>query len=127
MANFWAMSTVPEKYRDRKLYEWNPNVSLVRTNAEDNRKMGEWIARAANESTGPVAILLPLKGVSMLDSPGGEFWDPQADKACFDAIKANVRAGIPVKELDLNINDPEFAAEIANTLLSLVKVPAAVG
>ena len=121
MANFWGIDTVPEKYKDRQLYEWNPNVTLMRTNVEENIRIGEMIAAAANASTAPVAVLLPLKGVSMLDSPGGEFWDPQADRACFEAIKSNLKPGVPVFELDLNINDPEFAQTIAENLLGMLK------
>jgi uncharacterized protein (UPF0261 family) len=120
MANFWGRDTVPAKYQDRLLYEWNPDITLMRTNIEENRRMGEMIASAANSSTGPVAIILPLKGVSMLDSPDGAFWDPTADSACFDAIRANVRAGIPVIEVDANINDPEFADKAASVLLGLI-------
>ncbi|WP_322807757.1 Tm-1-like ATP-binding domain-containing protein [Thermanaerothrix sp.] len=121
MANFWGMDTVPEKYRHRKLYQWNPNVTLLRTNVEENIKIGEMIARAANESKGPVAVLIPLKGVSMLDSPGGAFWDPEADRACFDAIKRNLRPDIPYIELDYNINDPEFSGKVAETLLEMLQ------
>ena len=120
MCNFWALSTVPEKYRNRNLYQWNPNVTLMRTNVEENRMMGRMIAKAANESKGRVAILLPLKGVSMLDSPGNAYWDPEADRACYEAIKTNVKRGIAVIELDNNINDPEFAAKAAETLLGMV-------
>lgn len=120
MCNFWGMDTVPEKYRNRNLYQWNPNVTLLRTNVEENTRMGELIARAANESKGPVAILLPLKGVSQLDSPGNPFWDPEADAACFDAIKANLRPGIPVIEMDANINDPEFADKAVEILLEML-------
>ena len=98
MANFHARADVPQKYQSRLLYEWNPNVTLMRTNVEENRTMGEMIARAANASTGPVAILIPLKGVSQLDSPSGAFWDSEADAACFTAIKENLRADIPLIE-----------------------------
>lgn len=120
MANFWGRSTVPEKYQQRNLYEWNPNVTLMRTNAKENRRMGEMIANAANASAGPVAVLLPLKGVSMLDSPGGQFWDPEADAACYGAIKANLKASIPVYELDYNINDPEFADRATEVLIGMM-------
>ena len=82
--------------------------------------MGEMIAAAANASTGPVAILLPLKGVSQLDSPGGPFWDPEADGACYDAIKRNLKPGIPVIEVDANINDPEFADRAVEMLLGML-------
>ena len=120
MANFWARETVPEKYRDRLLYEWNPNVTLMRTNVEENRKIGEMIARAANESTGPVVLLIPLKGVSQLDSPGAAFWDPDANRACFEAIKTNLKPGIRIIEMDHNINDPEFAGKAVELLLEIM-------
>jgi uncharacterized protein (UPF0261 family) len=121
MANFWGMDTIPEKYRSRKLYQWNPNITLLRTNVEENERIGEMIAAAANAATAPVVILLPLKGVSQLDSPGGAFWDPQADHACFAAIKKVLRPGIQVIEMDYNVNDPEFADKAAQTLLDIIK------
>ena len=118
MANFGGIETVPERYRDRNLYQWNPNVTLLRTNVAENTQIGELLAAAANASTAAVTVILPLKGVSMLDSEGNRFWDPEADAACYDAIKSNLRPGIPVVELDLNINDPEFADAVADTLLA---------
>ena len=121
MANFDAIDTVPEKYKGRNLYEWNPNVTLLRTNVEENIKMGQMLAAAANLSSAPVAVILPLKGVSMLDSEGERFWDPEADKACFDAIKKNLKPGIPVIEMDNNINDAAFSTKVAETLLEMLK------
>jgi len=66
-------------------------------------------------------VLLPLKGVSMLDSEGGQFWDPQADRACYDSIKQNLRPDLAVVELDHNINDREFADAAAETLLGMLQ------
>lgn len=121
MCNFWGVETVPEKYRSRNLYKWNPNVTLMRTNVEENVAMGKMIAAAANASAGPVCILLPLKGVSQLDSPGGQYWDPAADGACYKAIKDNVKKGIPVIEMDANINDAAFADKAVALLLGMMK------
>jgi uncharacterized protein (UPF0261 family) len=121
MANYWGIDTVPEEYRSRVLYKWNPNVTLMRTNVEENFKIGEMIAAAANAATAAVAVLLPLKGVSQLDSEGGDFWDPEADQACYDAIRKNLKPGIPVIEMDYNINDPEFAEKCAEVLLDMLK------
>jgi uncharacterized protein (UPF0261 family) len=121
MANFGGIDTVPQKYAERNLYEWNPNVTLLRTNVEENIRMGEMIAAAANAATAPVAVILPLKGVSMLDSPGNRFWDPAADRACFDSIRKNLKPGIRVIEMDNNINDPAFSEKVAMTLLDMLK------
>lgn len=120
MANFGARADMPQKYLSRLLYEWNPNVTLMRTNVDENRAIGEMIARAANASTGPVAILIPLRGVSQLDSPGEAFWDPEANGACFKAIKENLKPGIPYIEMDNNINDPAFAEKAVELLLAML-------
>ena len=121
MANFGALDSLPPRYRDRNLYQWAPSATLLRTNVQENRRIGEMIAAAANAATAPVAIALPLKGVSMLDSIDGAFWDPAADGACFDSIKGNLRSDIPVVELDYNINDPSFAEAVAGLLQDMLK------
>jgi len=122
MANFGPVATVPQKHKDagRLFYEWNPSVTLMRTNIEENRKMGEVFARKANEAKGPVAFLIPLKGVSILDGDGQPFCDRAADQAMFDAIKANLRKDIPVVEMDCNINEPPFAAKAVEMMLELI-------
>jgi uncharacterized protein (UPF0261 family) len=121
MANFWGIETIPEKYKARNLYKWNPNVTLLRTNVEENILMGKMLATAANAASAPVAVIIPLKGVSMLDSEGGAFWDPLADRACFNTIKENLKPGIPYIEMNHNINDHEFSEKVAAVLLQMLK------
>ncbi len=120
MVNFWAPATIPPRFAGRRFYHWNPNVTLMRTTPEENVEIGRILAEKANRSTAPVAFFLPLKGVSLLDSPGGEFWWPEADKALFQAIKHHVRSDIPIYELDHNINDEAFAAAVTNKLLEFL-------
>ena len=93
MVNFWAMETVPARFRDRKLYKHNDNVTLMRTTAEECGRIGRFIVDKLNRMEGPVRFLIPDGGVSGLDAPGKPFWDPAADKALFDAIATNFRAG----------------------------------
>ena len=122
MANFGGMDTVPQRYKDaeRLFYEWNPAVTLMRTNAEENAQMGRVFAEKANVSTGPVAFLLPLKGVSILDGDGELFCDREADAAFFHALKAHLRSDILVYEVEFNINDPAFSARAVELLLGLM-------
>lgn len=126
MCNFGARATVPAKYDSRLLYEWNPNVTLMRTSIEENRRIGVLIAETANRCAGPVVVLLPLRGVSMLDSPGGPFWDPDADRACYEAIRSGVNQGIRVVEVDANINDAVFADRATEVFLELSESSASV-
>jgi len=119
MCNFGSRASVPDKYGSRLLYEWNPNVTLMRTSVEENRKIGRLIAETANRCAGPAVVLLPLRGVSMLDSPGGPFWDPGCDHACFDALRSCLKQGISVIEVDANINDPAFADRATQVFFEL--------
>jgi uncharacterized protein (UPF0261 family) len=119
MCNFGSLASVPARYGSRLLYEWNSNVTLMRTNVEENRVIGRLVADTANRCAGPVVVLLPLQGVSMLDSPGGPFWDPKADHACFDALRSGLKPGIPVIEVDANINDPAFADRATQAFFEL--------
>jgi len=121
MCNFLARATVPPQYASRNLYEWNPNVTLLRTNIEENVEIGKMLSATANMAKGPVAVLVPLRGVSMLDSPSGPFWDPEADRSCFEAIKQNLRGDIFYEEVDANINDPQFADRATEHMLRMTK------
>ncbi len=121
MVNFWAPHTVPERFQGRKFYAHNPNITLMRTTPDECRQLGRIVAEKLNLSTGPVAVLLPLRGWSMIDAPGGPFWWPEADSAFAQELKAALRPDIPVVELDCNVNDPEFARRCAETLLELMR------
>lgn len=111
MVNFNAPETVPERYRGRTFYEHNPQITLMRTSAEENAHMGRWIGQRLNQMTGPVRFFLPEGGVSLLDAPGQPFWDPEADAALFRALEETVRPSSSRQLIRVpnNINDPEFA------------------
>jgi uncharacterized protein (UPF0261 family)/ABC-type branched-subunit amino acid transport system ATPase component len=111
MVNFWAWDTVPEKFRARNLYRHNANVTLMRTTAGEARAIGEWIVAKLNRMEGPVRFFIPEGGLSLIDAPGKPFWDPEADKALFDAIASRFRAGPDRKLIRLahNVNAPAFA------------------
>jgi uncharacterized protein (UPF0261 family) len=111
MINFGAWDTVPERHRQRRLYRHNPAVTLMRTTADECRAMGAFIAAKLNAMRGPVRFLIPEGGVSAIDKPGAAFHDPEADRALFDALTLDFRAG-PDRKLirtPFHINDDAFA------------------
>ena len=117
---FRRPETIPEKYSKRHFYPWNPEATLMRTTPEESAILGRQIAKLANSACGPAAILLPLRGLSLLDVEGQPYWWPEADAALFTAIRAHLRPDIPLIEMDLQINDPAFARRAAETLLELM-------
>ncbi|HEY3148266.1 MAG TPA: ABC transporter permease, partial [Dongiaceae bacterium] len=122
MVNWGPMDTVPAQFKTRKLHVHNPSVTLMRTTPEENARMGKWIADKLNRCDGPVRFLIPEGGVSLLDAPGQPFWDPEADRALFNAIGANFRPGGDRRliRLPYNINEPPFAAALVDNFLDLV-------
>jgi uncharacterized protein (UPF0261 family) len=123
MVNFWAPSTIPEHYRDRLFYEHNPNVTLMRTTADECRAIGEWIGTRLVLCEGPVHFLIPEKGVSALDIEGGAFFDPEADAVLFEAIERTIQPNGKrrVTRLPLHINDPEFAKAATSAFLDIAR------
>lgn len=120
MANFGPRASVPPQHQGRLLYEWNPTVTLMRTTAEENALLGRIFAEKLNAARGPTRVLIPLRGFSMLDSPGERFWSPEADAAFVAALRADLRPDIPIEQLDANINDPAFADRAAAALLEML-------
>jgi len=124
MVNFGAPDTVPAKFKGRTFYPHNPNVTLMRTTPEECRRIGEIMAGKLNMSTGPVTVLLPLKGVSMIDLEGKPFYLREANQALFETLRRNLRKDIPIIEMDCEINASAFAIRCAETLLASMKVRA---
>jgi uncharacterized protein (UPF0261 family) len=121
MVNFWAPESVPDRFRDRRFYRHNANVTLMRTTPEENAELGRVVAGKLNASVGPVAVYLPLQGLSVISAPGGPFHWPEADQALFDALRANLRGDIPVHAYDLAINDRAFADAMTTGLLAMIE------
>jgi uncharacterized protein (UPF0261 family) len=121
MVNFWAPETVPEKYRGRKLHRHNPQVTLMRTSADENRRIGAWIAGKLNRCDGPVRFLIPENGVSAMDAPGQPFRDADADAALFSAIEAGLKQSDRRRlvRLPLHINEPAFSAALVENFRAI--------
>jgi len=121
MANFGGRETVPEQFEGRNLYVHNPQVTLMRTNPEECAELGKILAEKVNAYTGPVTVLLPTKAISIISAEGQDFYDPEADKALFDAIRAGLLDKVELIEIDAAINDAEFAKACAESLLAMLR------
>ncbi len=122
MVNFAHLDTVPEVYKSRQLYSWAPDVTLLRTNENENKILGERLASKLNKSEAKVTILLPKKGISQVDSEGDIFYQPEVDKVLFESIRANAKPSISVLEMDAHINDETFAIALVDNLIKILPV-----
>src|SRR5205823_8511769 len=87
MVNFGRRDTVPEKFAGRKFHVHNATVTLMRTTPEENAILGEEICRKLAAASGPVAVILPLEGVSAIDGAGQPFEDLRARESLYDPIR----------------------------------------
>lgn len=121
MVNFGARHTVPEKFSRRTFSIHNPQVTLMRTTPDECATLGRLMAEKVNASRGPVTVLLPRRGISVISAAGGPFHDPAADASLFDAIERGLRPGVTCMELDCEINAPAFAQACVEALLANMK------
>ncbi len=120
MVNFWALSTIPEKFRQRNLYKHNDNVTLMRTTPEENEQLGRTIAQKLNQSKGKTTLVIPLKGLSMIDTEGKAFYDPEADQALITALHQHLNKNVKIVEAEANINDDVFADIFVKEMLEVL-------
>jgi uncharacterized protein (UPF0261 family) len=122
MVNFGPEETVPPQFRDRNLYVHNSSVTLMRTTAEECAELGRRLGERVSAAGGRAAVLLPLGGISAIATDGGPFYDPNADRALFEAVRSSLRgSNVELIEMDVAINDPEFAQAAVATLNDLVE------
>ncbi len=119
MVNFGERDTLPEEFEDRAIYQHNPQVTLVRTSADECDQLGRILARKANANGSSTAILIPTRAISVISAPGGVFHDADADARLFNAIREE--AEVEVQELEVEINSEEFANACVGKLLELIE------
>jgi uncharacterized protein (UPF0261 family) len=122
MVNYGAIDTVPEEHKNRILYKHNPMVTLMRTSVEENQKIGKKIVEKLNMANGPTALMLPLKGVSMIDAEGQPFHGAHEDAVLFDVLRNGIDQDVvELIEMPNHINDQVFAEAAAQRLLDLLR------
>lgn len=123
MVNFHAPSTVPGQFQGRTFYQHNPNVTLMRTTAEECARIGADMGQKLASACGPVSVLIPARGVSAIDRAGQPFDDPAARQALVAALR-QAAPQLEVRELDSHVNDREFSEAAAQRLLELLQIAA---
>jgi uncharacterized protein (UPF0261 family) len=119
--NQGALDSLPERWRVRPHYKHNPVATLVRLSREDMVELGRMVAQRLSDARGPVAVLAPTRGYSLIDVEGGPLWDQDADLALIETLERELRDDLPVERVDLAVNDPEFGALAARRFIELAE------
>lgn len=112
--------SIPDHLRDRPVYDHNPEFALVRADRPEMLRIAEDLAERVNAATGPIVVVVPMRGFSIPNVPGGEFYDPGTDSAFLARLLELVRPDIPVLREDLHVNDPEFGRRLGKHFLTLI-------
>ena len=111
---------VPTRLRTRPMYQHDYETTYVRLAHEEMEQVGRVMAQKLNKATGPLAVVVPTRGLSIPDAPGGPFWDPGADFAFLSALMLDLRKGIPVITVEAHVDDEAFAGRVAAEFVKLL-------
>jgi len=113
--------TVPPPFDTRTLIRHSPQITDVRLNAEEMAAVGKEVARRLGHTKDEAVFMIPTAGYDSYAVEGEGFYDPEADQAFVDALKADLPDNFTILERDTHIDDPAFATEAASRLISLIE------
>jgi len=108
------------EYKSRKKYEYDAVRTFLRLSKEELLMVATAIAKKLNRSKGPVKIVIPLGGWSSVDKKGTSFFDGDADRIFVNKLKNLLRQDIEVREVDADLETPEFAKAVVDTTLDIL-------
>jgi uncharacterized protein (UPF0261 family) len=117
---FGAKHEIPEPFKGRPTYYHNPEFTLVRVTPEEQLAAATFVLDKLNQSTGPVTVVVPLGGGSVMDIQGGAFWQPELNRQCWDILKNGLKPGIRYREINAHINSDEFADVVFEELKQIL-------
>jgi len=113
--------TVPPPFNTRTLIRHSPQITDVRLNAEEMAAVGQEVARRLKHTKDEAVFMIPTAGYDSYAVEGEGFYDPEADQAFVEALKANLPDNFTFLERDTHIDDPAFATEAAQRLIHLIE------
>ncbi|MDZ7923503.1 MAG: Tm-1-like ATP-binding domain-containing protein [Marinagarivorans sp.] len=120
-ARFGSPDTLPHEFAERQFYAYTPNITLMRTNRDENEHIGHWLAQQLNQSEGPICLLIPEKGFSALSVEGQPFYNPDADNALITTLQSHFETS-PNRQLmsvPYAINDAEFSLALWENFMAI--------
>jgi uncharacterized protein (UPF0261 family) len=100
------------QFPGRRYHEHNPQLTAVRTNVEDLKKLADHLAANVAEAKGPVRVFTPLDGFSSHDSPSGHLMDRSVPPPFANYLRQVMPASVPVTAVPAHFNDEAFSDAI---------------
>ena len=103
---------------DRKLLLQDAIRVQARTSIEEMQTIAEEVADKLNQSRNKklIKFVLPTRGFSSLSVEGGALYEPESDQAFIESLKQYLDDDISIREVDADINTPEFAGAVVESL-----------
>jgi len=106
------VETALKQFPDRPYHVHNAAITVVRTNQKEIEILAQSVALLCNNATGPVKILVPMKGFSAFDHEDGPLHDPEAPAKFLARLEESLNDDARLESLPLHINDAEFAGAV---------------
>ncbi|XP_026457668.1 uncharacterized protein LOC113358341 isoform X1 [Papaver somniferum] len=121
VVNFGPKNSIPSEFHQRNILVHNDQISVMRTTADENKKIASFIASKFNKASSKIRICLPQKGLSSLDAPGKPFYDPNATTTLINELERLVvtNGNRQVKRCPYHINDAAFANALVDSFLEI--------
>ncbi len=118
---FGPPETVPSQYRDRTMIRHSPQITDIRLNRAEMTAVAQEVAARLRHTKGDAVFMIPAAGYDSYAVKGQGFYDPESDRAFAETLKSRLPPNIRLIERNQDINDPDFAAEAAQTLIRLIE------
>lgn len=109
-----------QQFPGKRYHLHNAALTAVRTEAEELEKLAKHLGELAAEASGPISVLVPLKGFSNHDSPDGHLHDPSLCPVFYDGVRAHMPSTVNVSKFDCHLNDEQFADALVQEVLTLL-------
>jgi uncharacterized protein (UPF0261 family) len=110
-----------KQYPGRPYHVHNAAITVVRTGQKEIEVIAKRVADLCDNARGPVAVRVPMKGLSAFDSPDGPLHDPAGPEIFAAVFKANARIKSCLKPSPHHINDPQFTATLFEAVTQLLE------
>ena len=108
------------EYESRKKFDYDASRTFLRLSNEELIMVATTISEKLNKALGPVRVVIPKGGWSSVDKRGTHFYDGELDRVFVTKLKRQLRQDIEVREVDADLETPEFARAVVEAFIDIL-------